>query len=195
MARAVIAPVLAAARGYGLVVTSASAGEGKTVVSAHLAARFARSGLRTLLIDTDVRQPKIAQFFGLKSGPGFGEWVSGATDLSEIAVRGPVAGLDIVVAGGCDARTVAELIDLRFPELLRAAKQEYDVVVLDTAPLLCTPETLALSRLADGVLLAAMRDVSRVAGIQSCTERLAAINAHVLGAVVTGGVPVRYGPY
>lgn len=195
MTRAVISPILARAHGYTLVVTSAAAGEGKTVVSAHLAARFARSGVRTLLIDTDVRRPKLDQLFGMESGPGFGEWVTGEAGLTQIALPGPVPGLDIIVAGRCDARLVAEQIDLRFPELLDAARQEYDVIVLDTAPLLCCPETLALSRMADGVVLSVMRDVSRISGVQACTERLASINTEVLGAVVTGDSPARYASY
>ncbi|MDB5311338.1 MAG: capsular exopolysaccharide biosynthesis protein [Gemmataceae bacterium] len=195
MTRAVIAPVLAAAPGYTLVVTSPAAGEGKTVLSAHLAARFARSGLRTLLIDTDARRPKIDRLLGLKRGTGFGEWASGLVSLSEVVKQGPVPGLDVITAGGCDPQTVADLLDLRFPELLRAAKQEYAIVILDTAPLLSAPDSLALSRLADGVVLSVMRDVSRLAEIRACTERLASINAHVLGAVVTGDVHAHDGSY
>ena len=193
MTRAVIAPALTSTAGFAIVVTSAVAGEGKTIVSAHLASRLARSGLRTLLIDTDTRRPKIAQLFGLKGGPGFYEWLGGIATLSDVAARGPVAGLDIISAGGGPTRTAADPFEHQFPELLRAAKEKYDVVVLDTAPLLSTPETLALSRLADGVVLSAMRDVSRVADVQACTERLASIDARVLGAVVTGDASARSG--
>lgn len=197
MTRTVIAPVLAsAAPGYTIAVTSAGPGEGKTVTSAHLAARFARAGTRTLIVDTDVRRPKLHTMFGVDRGAGFGEWVGGKAALDDVAIRTSVPGLDVVTAGGSDPRAVYELLEQRFPELLRDAKDVYDVIVLDTAPLLKTPETLALSRMADGVVLSAMRDVSRAPGLQACVHRLAAVEAHVLGAVVTGDASSgRHGYY
>jgi capsular exopolysaccharide synthesis family protein len=195
MARAVIAPVLAAGPGYTLAVASAAAGEGKTVLAGHLAVRFARSGRRTLLIDTDVRRPRAHQLFGLPAGPGFGEWVTGQADLATIAVPGPVPGLHVIAAGGCDPHAVSELLDRRLPELLAAVKDECDVVVLDTAPLLSAPESLILARAADGVVLSVMRDVSRVAGVLAGYERLQSVNARVLGAIVTGESTPWYARY
>lgn len=192
MTRAVIAPIVAATPGYALVVTSAAAGEGKTVLASHLAARFARSGLRTLLIDTDVRRPQIHRLFGLAPAPGLGEWVTESAGHGEVVQSSTVPGLDVLAAGRCDPQAVTELIDLRFPELLDSLKRVYDVVVIDTAPPLSTPEALAVSRAADGVVLSVMRDVSRVSGVVACVDRLATVNARVLGAVVTGAVPPRY---
>jgi polysaccharide biosynthesis transport protein len=186
MTRAVIAPTLASIRGYTLMVTSGVAGEGKTVLAAHLAARFARAGLRTLLIDTDVRRPQVAELLGLPPGPGFGDWVTGAVSKTKLVVAGPVAGLYVISAGGADPRAVVELLDRRLPELLTSAKAQFDVVVLAAAPVLCTPEALALCRLADGVVLSVMRDVSRLSDIEACTERVESVGACVLGAVVTG---------
>jgi capsular exopolysaccharide synthesis family protein len=192
MTRAVLAPVVAATPGYVLAVTSAVAGEGKTILAGHLAVRFARSGLRTLLIDADVRRPQLHRLFGLAPGPGVGEWVTGAAESAAVMQSGPVPGLAVLPAGGCDPRTVSTLLDLRLPELLESVKRDYDVIVLDTAPLLSTPEALAASRTANGVVLSVMRDVSRVGDVLACTERLATVNARVLGAVVTGDAPPRY---
>ena len=186
MTRAVIAPTLASVRGYTLMVTSGVAGEGKTVLAAHLAARFARAGLRTLLIDTDVRRPRVAELLGLPPGHGFGDWVTGRVSKTKIVVRGPVPGLFVVSAGGADAQAVVEQLDRRLPELLAAAKLQFDVVILDTAPVLCTPEALALCRHADGVVLSVMRDLTRVSDVEASTERLASAGARLLGAVVTG---------
>ena len=69
------------------------------------------------------------------------------------------------------------------------------MVILDTAPLLLAPESLILSRAADGVLLAVMRDVSRLPGVRAGYERLRSVGAHVLGAVVSGSPAVRYPGY
>lgn len=195
MARAVITPVLAAGPGYTLAVASAVAGEGKTVLAGHLAVRFARSGRRTLLIDTDVRRPRTHQLFGLPAGPGFGECVTGGMILAEVVVPGPAPDLHVVPAGTSDPHAVAELLDRRLPELLAAVRGEYDVIVLDTAPLLCTPESLVLARAADGVVLSVMRDVSRVADVLAGHERLLSASARVLGAVVTGESTARYARY
>src|SRR5581483_4181762 len=122
-------------------------------------------------------------------------WVGGKAALAEVAVDGPVPGLKVVPAGGCDPHAVVESLDGRLADLLRAAKDEYDVVILDTAPLLSAPESLALSRAADGVVLSVRRDVSRVAGVLAGYDRLLAVDARVLGAIVVGGSADRYGRY
>jgi capsular exopolysaccharide synthesis family protein len=192
MARAVLAPVVAETRGYVLAVTSAAAGEGKTVLAGHLAVRFARSGLKTLLIDADLRRPQLHRLFGLALAPGLGEWVTGAAERGAVVRPGPVPGLDVVTAGHHDPQTVSCLLDFRLQELLAAVKRDYDVVVLDTPPVLSTPEALLASRTADGVVLSVMREVSRLPVVRTCTDRLAAMNVRVLGAVVTGEAPPRY---
>jgi capsular exopolysaccharide synthesis family protein len=192
MARAVIAPAVTARPGFVLAITSGGPSEGKTVLSAHLAVRFARSGLRTLVIDTDMRRPQLHQIFGLVRAPGLGEWMTGVAARTSVVRPGPVPGLDVVSAGCCDPQTVSDVLGLRFPELLAIVKGDYDVVILDTAPVLTTPEALVVSRTADGVVLSVRRDVSRISNVLACTDRLAAVGAHVLGTVVTGDAPPRY---
>jgi capsular exopolysaccharide synthesis family protein len=195
MARAVIGPVIRSTAGYTLVVTSAATGEGKTTVAGHLAARLAKSGCRTLLIDTDARRARAHKLFGSERGPGFTDLVLGQADPADVIRQGPVPGLDVIPAGTADPRAAADQLDHRLDDVLRAVKPGYDVVILDTPPLLLAPEALIVSRAADGVVLAVMRDVSRLPGVLSGYERLRLAGARVLGAVVSGGRSVGYHGY
>jgi capsular exopolysaccharide synthesis family protein len=189
------AQVLHPGHGYVLVVTSSAVAEGKTVLAGHMAVRLARSGRRTLLIDTDVRQPEVHDLFQLPRGPGLGELLSGEAELPDVTQPGPVSGLDVITAGNGDVCAVTELLEHRSAGVLHALQLAYDVVILDTAPLLIAPETLVLSRAANGVLMSVMRDVSRVNGVLAGYERLRSVGAQVLGAIVSGGPAVRYPGY
>jgi capsular exopolysaccharide synthesis family protein len=193
MARAVIGPVIRSYSGYVLAVTSAAAGEGKTTVSGHLAARLARSGCRTLLIDANTRRARPHEVFGPAGEPGFTDLVLDYRDPPDVIRPGPIPGLDVIAAGAADPAAAADLLEQRLPDVLRAVKPGYDVVILDTPPLLLAPEGLIASRAADGVVLAVMRDVSRLAGVQAGYERLRAAGANVLGAVVSGSPAASHG--
>ncbi|HJZ58647.1 MAG TPA: CpsD/CapB family tyrosine-protein kinase, partial [Gemmataceae bacterium] len=193
--RSGVGAVMHTGRGYVLVVTSAAAGEGKTVLSGHLAVRLARSGRRTLVIDTDVRRPRIHELYGIDVGPGLGELLLGEATLPEVTHPGPVPGIDVIPAGGGTPHAVSELLEHRLPGILRALRLAYDVILLDTAPLLIAPETLTASRSADGVLLSVMRDVSRIPGVLASYQKLCSVNAPVLGAIVTGDSTIQYHGY
>jgi capsular exopolysaccharide synthesis family protein len=195
MTRAVLGPVIRSTAGYVLVVTSATTGEGKTVVSGHLAARLARAGYRTLLVDTDARRSRANELFGLPGGPGFTDLLLDRVDLADVVRRSPVPGLDVITAGNGDPHESAEVLEQRLAAVLGPLRAAYDVVLLDTPPLMVAPEALILSRAAQGVLLTVMRDVSRLPDVIAGYDRLRSIGAHVLGAVVSGGRPLKYHGY
>jgi tyrosine-protein kinase Etk/Wzc len=157
-----------------------------------LAARLARSGYRSLLIDTDARRPRVNELFGLPVGPGFTDLLLDRVDLADVLRPGPVPGLDVITAGNGDAHEAVEVLEQRLVDLLGPLRAAYDVVVLDTPPLMAAPEALILSRVAHGVLLAVMRDVSRLPDVLAGYEQLRSIGADVLGAVVSGGRALRY---
>ncbi|MBN9519699.1 hypothetical protein J0H58_14450 [bacterium] len=186
IAREMILPNLPCSGGFVLAVTSAEPGEGKTVLAAHLAVRLALSGRRTLLIESDVRTPRLHALFGVPSHPGLVSLLGGEADLAGVARPGPVPGLNVIPSGGSGPDSLAGMPAGRIPELLDNLRPQYDVIVVDTASVRLASETLILSRAADGVLLSVLRDVSRLREVLANYDRLASVNARVLGVVFSG---------
>jgi polysaccharide biosynthesis transport protein len=83
----------------------------------------------------------------------------------------------------------------RLPELFRRLKQDYQVILVDTTPVLPLPDTLLLAELADAVVLSVRRDVSRLSAVRAAYERLSLFPCRLLGAVVNGERGLHYGSY
>jgi capsular exopolysaccharide synthesis family protein len=141
-----------------LAVTSPGVNDGKTVTSINLAAAFAhRAGARVLLIDADLRRPSVEKYLGLGETDGTG--LAGALGDERIELRqvvrqaGGTSTLSILPAGPTPAAVHELLESPRFENLLREAREQYDLVILDTPPLVPVFDAVVLSRLVDGVLI------------------------------------------
>ncbi|WP_035614044.1 polysaccharide biosynthesis tyrosine autokinase [Haloferula sp. BvORR071] len=145
--------------------TSALPGEGKSSISANFALAAASQGKRTLLIDFDLRRPSLHLFFGSDRNPpggGLTDFLANQVPLHEVAV--PVPGMPNLhlVASGNRAPNPGELMDAqKIRELLVLAARNFDVVVLDTAPLLSVPDTRILLPLVQNACLVVRADYTR----------------------------------
>ena len=175
-----------------LLITSAVKGEGKSSLSGHLAVSVARTGRRTLLIDLDLRRPSVHQLFDVDGGPGASEILRGEATIDE-AVQTVAADLDVVHAGRTDPRAVRALGQPALPELIAGLASRYDLVVIDSAPILPVADSLLISQHVDAVLLSVFREVSRMPAVHAGYDRLASLGVRVLGAVVTGMPAGHYG--
>jgi len=141
-----------------LAVTSPGVNDGKTVTSINLAAAFAhRTGSRVLLIDADLRRPSVEKYLGLGETEGAG-LASALGDerieLRQVVRRASSASTLSIVSAGATPTAVHELLESpRFENLLRQAREQYDLVILDTPPLVPVFDAVVLSRLVDGVLI------------------------------------------
>jgi capsular exopolysaccharide synthesis family protein len=169
-----------------IMVSSAVAGEGKTLLSTHLAASLARAGYRALLIDGDLRRPSLHKIFGLEPGPGFSEALRGEVDIRETVQVGPTGGLWVISAGQCDTLTMRALAQGNLKALLERIKPEYDMVIVDSAPILPVADSQLLARDTEGVLLSVLRNVSRLPLLFEAYQRLAMYQVELIGAVVHG---------
>jgi capsular exopolysaccharide synthesis family protein len=145
----------AAERDMSLVlVTSALPGEGKSTVSANLA-RNAAADNRVLLIDADLRHPSLMGMLGLKRGAGLSEVISGDCELRDALRRDPRTGL-FVIGGShplCGSDALSLLGSAAMESLLAFARQCFDLVIIDSAPLLPFADTRLLADLVDGVVM------------------------------------------
>ncbi|MFE3838672.1 GumC family protein [Pseudogemmobacter sonorensis] len=144
-------------RGRVLLISSALQAEGKTTTAVALARTYALSGLNTLLIDADLRKPAIADRLGVSSSVGLLDYLSApgdetATDLQ--VARDPLSALVVLTAGGRSATPTDQLVNSpAFNGLITGARQQFDIVIIDSPPLLPVVDTRYLARHADGVVL------------------------------------------
>jgi tyrosine-protein kinase len=190
-----------------IVITSAGSREGKTTVAMNLASVSARVGERVLLLEADLRRPSLAARFGVQGAPGLSDILRGGVDLqeaiSEVVVGGAVNGstepytIDLVAAGAVHGDTTGLMESERMGEVIRTARTQYDLVVLDTPPMSVVPDAIPLMRHVSGVLVVMrLGRTTRDAVSLLCTQ-LSHVGAPVLGAVVNsiGRQDTYYGPY
>jgi capsular exopolysaccharide synthesis family protein len=178
-----------------LMITSATSGEGKTSLACHLAMSLARSGMKTLLIDCDLRKPTIHRLFDIPASPGFCEFLRGEAGADEIVRATAVDGLDAITAGRCDSQALRALARAETGAIFDAFADSHDIIVVDTSPVLPVTDPLLVGRHVDGAVYSILRDVSRVPLTLSAVGRIKSMNIRLLGAVVTGVNSPLYGTY
>ncbi|MFC7334002.1 GumC family protein [Rhodocista pekingensis] len=132
-----------------VMVTSALPNEGKSTTSINLARAVAQSGLRTLLIDADLRRPTLHTQLGLTLQPGLVEYLQDKATFEEIIQRDPRSSLDVIPAGGHVANPVHFLAADRTRTFLQGLTKYYDFVVVDSSPVMVVSDSRILARYVD----------------------------------------------
>jgi capsular exopolysaccharide synthesis family protein len=170
-----------------LLITSSMPGEGKTTTAVNLALTFGQRGLRVLLMDTDLRRGTIHGIFEGARGPGISEVLRGSRQLSDV-VR--VLQLDegeamhYVPTGSLPSYPTQLLESEAMRELLLKARNEYDMVILDSPPVNMITDAAILGALADGVLLVARAGRTASPAMSYAMAQLGHVRARILGAVL-----------
>lgn len=184
-----------------LAVTSAVAGEGKTITCANLAPSLVSRGRnKVLLIDADLRKSDLANRLGITPRPGLSEFLSGGVPESEIMRDSSVPGLSVIPAGARVASPGDLLAGDQFRALIDDARQKFDMVVIDTPPLVPVADTLTLRDLVDGFVFVFRIGHTPHTLLRQAVDDLGA--AKVLGVILNGVEPFKekyyekyYGPY
>jgi capsular exopolysaccharide synthesis family protein len=167
-----------------LMITSSAPSEGKSTTAAHLAMAHAQQGRRTLLIDGDLRRPSIHRRFDVPSVVGLSNVLtSGLPWRSALAKSSEFPTLDILPVGP-PSRRAADLVGPQLSALLEDACTEYDLVILDTPPLLGFPEPLQMAVAVDGVLVVAVAGRTHRKALGSAIATLKRLRANVVGIVL-----------
>jgi capsular exopolysaccharide synthesis family protein len=165
-----------------VAVTSAVAGEGKSITVANLAACAARRGRRAVLVDCDLRRPQIAELLGVEGGPGLASVLGGRSRLEEAMRIGP-AGLT-VIAGGEGPDDPAGLFQGEgFLHLVERLRQTFQEIYLDLPPVLPFADALAAAGSADGVILVVRGSRTPARLAEEAVDQLA--GTPLLGTVLT----------
>ena len=137
-----------------MLVTSSVPHEGKTIVSSNLAASYSVAGKKVLLIDADMRKPRVHKLFGLNNEKGLSTLIVGEHSMEEVVNKNVYEGLDVVTAGIIPPNPAELLESARFADILKDFSEIYDVVIIDTPPLSPVSDAATIAPLTDGLILA-----------------------------------------
>ena len=168
-----------------LLVTSTRPGEGKSTSVFALAQSFAQMGRRVLLIDADLRNPAQHNLGSLDNSRGLSNVLAGALAWREVVIAGEAGAHDLIACGPLPPNPAELLAGPRLATLLEEARRDYDLVILDSPPVLGLADALVLGHLADGTLLVIEAGGPRVDHVRDALKRLRASRTRIIGALLT----------
>lgn len=168
-----------------LLVTSATPGEGKSTTLANLAYASASAGRETVVVAANLRHPVIGRFIPSAEGaPGISDFLAGEADLAETVQETSFPGLSLIDAGRRLSRPAELLASPLLPEALAALAERYDVVLIDSPPVLPVADAATIAPHADGVLLVYYVGVPPRGAVQRAVTTLEATGGRVVGVVL-----------
>jgi polysaccharide biosynthesis transport protein len=167
-----------------LLITSASMGEGKTVVAGNLAATLALANHRVLLIDADLRRPRLHKVFDIPQEPGLSNLLVGQTTASQAIRKTSMPGLYVLPSGTVPPNPSELLESKRFKDFLAHLGPYVDWVLIDSPPVLPVTDAMVLSQHVSGVVLVMSADSTPLQAARAAIEQLDAAHARILGAVL-----------
>lgn len=169
-----------------LMVTSPHPGDGKSTIISNLAISLAQSGKRVLLVDADMRRPKIAVGFGIGSRQGLSDFLDGDLSLEDVVVQTEQENLSVITDGTGTSRPADLLESYRFMNLIEQARNAFDLVLIDTPPLLAVADPAIVAPAVDSCILTVRIKRNGRRPVERARAILADSGADVLGVVVNG---------
>lgn len=178
-----------------IAVVSSSPSEGKSTTAANLALTLALAGSSVVLVETDLRRPRLATYFGISGEVGLTDVLAGKVDWQDVVVPWN-RGLISIIGQGEQAPNPTELLgSLNMATLLAELREAYDYVILDTAPISLVSDATVVASQSDGVILAVRYGKTNREEVAAARNALDQVNARVLGSVMTFRPASRKGTY
>ncbi|MDO7867845.1 polysaccharide biosynthesis tyrosine autokinase [Nocardioides jiangxiensis] len=175
-----------------IVITSSVSGEGKTTSSTNLALALAQAGRRVLLVDGDLRRPRVAQLMGMDGSIGLTTVLVGRTKLEDSIQRHKESGVHVLASGPTPPNPSEILQANATHDLLGRLRDAYDIVIIDAPPLLPVADAALLATAADGAIIVTRHGKTTRDQLEGAAHRLAAVGARTFG-VVLNMAPKRFG--
>jgi capsular exopolysaccharide synthesis family protein len=153
-----------------LGITSSISGEGKTFCSVNLATVMALGNKRTLLLDGDMRKPKVHERLGIELGKGLSTYLIGEAGIEEVIRKSDIPGLDVITAGHMPPNPLELFESPRLAELLQQLRSRYDQVVIDASPMGVVSEFKVLAHHLDITLYVVRQGFTRRSMLRSVNE-------------------------
>jgi exopolysaccharide transport family protein len=169
-----------------LIISSSGPREGKTITSANIAITMAQAGNRVVILDCDMRRPRVHKIFSLSRDRGMSNLLVGNDELDNVVVHTDIPNLDVIPSGPIPPNPSEVLSSQRMADLIEVLRGRYDRIIIDTPPITAVTDAVILSKVVDGVVLIVRAGVAHRELVRNAVEQLRQVNAHILGAVLNG---------
>lgn len=178
-----------------MIVTSACPGEGKSTTACNLAIVLAEAGKRVVLVDADLRRPRLAEYLDLEGAIGLTNVLAGQVKVETALQHWGDSGVFVLASGSIPPNPSEMLGSHNMAELLAALTAAFDVVIIDTPPLLPVTDAAVLASAVDGTLLVSRHGHTTVSQARQAADALRAVGARILGTVLNMAPARRHQTY
>jgi len=172
-----------------ILITSSGPAEGKSTTAGNLAISMAQADKKVLVIDCDLRKPTVHKKFSVSNEKGLSNYLIGETTLGEALIKYS-DNISLFTSGTIPPNPAEMLSSKKMKEFLQEMKNEFDIIVIDSPPVLAVTDAQVLSTIVDGVILVAASGETEKEGIVKAKELLLKVKATILGVILTK-VPVN----
>jgi capsular exopolysaccharide synthesis family protein len=167
------------------VVTSARPSEGKTTTAMTLARMFGQIGMKVLIIDADLRNPSLHKVLGIEGGAGLSNYLTGSAEGPEVLRPLDMENLTVMTSGPIPPNPAELLSSPKMLTLLTELSARFDLIIVDSAPVMGLADALLLSSVADGTLVVCAAGETPIETVKAAAKRIAMANGQILGGLLT----------
>jgi capsular exopolysaccharide synthesis family protein len=180
-----------------ITVSSPRPREGKTTTTIYMGTIMAQSGQKVLLVDTDLRRPRLHKSLGISKQRGLTNLLLGDADIDDVIKSTDIPNLYVLPAGPQPPNPVELLLTKRFQQVLADLEARFERILLDSPPVLAVTDAVVLSRLSSGVIMIAQAGKTHIGDVQGASKQFKDVDAPILG-VIMNDMDIsdrRYGGY
>lgn len=169
-----------------IIISSSCPSEGKSTMAVNVAVSIAQTEAKVLLIDADLRRPKVHRFLALNNAPGVTNYLSDMNTLDEVIRQTQYPNLQVITAGSLVPNPSEMLSSELFKDLLKDMEKKYNYIIIDSTPLNVVADALPLIKISDGVVIVVREKVSTYTEVDAAIKQLKMIDAKILGFIYNG---------
>ncbi|MGA7720641.1 MAG: polysaccharide biosynthesis tyrosine autokinase [Ignavibacteriaceae bacterium] len=179
-----------------ILVTSSTPGEGKTLISVNLAGTFAQLGKKTLIIDLDLRKPRVHSLFNLNKHPGLVDYLFNEVKFEDIIRPTGLNNLSLITSGTIPPNPSETIASKNMKDFIERLKKEFDIIIFDSAPVIAVTDSEILSSLVDATVLVVSADMTEFEVMEKSVEMLKRSSSSFAGTVLNNfSYKAGYGSY